>query len=707
MDVTSGGIYLLFTWYGNGSGRRWQIGGHDHKLNPAYRVLNLAYRVAAYNQPMMVVSAASNEGKSGGGPAWLSQYGPFFRGRRAQLSSRLGTTVVLAIAFGPVLGWTATLSWLAAYALLQVSERFCFAPGKPLIPEPSRRGAYAGAAFLVAHTFVWCVLSLLAIERLGGWGFACAAIMLAGGVLNTVLNSVNCRAAYMFSMLPLVLYIVLLPLYAMDLPNHPSWFVAFLLVLCGLLFVIAAHRLWRETSITKAAEMEAVERDISTRKMNEQRLYLMAHRDALTGLANRTVLQNSLSKLIAGSDPAALLLIDLDGFKVVNDTLGHFAGDQVLVEVARRLEACARAGDITTRLGGDEFAVLLVGVGDPALALEISDRIILKIAQPLEVDGQPVDIGGSIGIVIYPAHGDDPVRLFANADLALYRAKADGRHCSRLYHPSLREDGAKKLLQDAELLQAVEQNELELFYQPQVRMEDGAVLSAEALLRWRHPVRGLLTPPAFLAAIETSPLAARIGDWVVQSACEQAAIWRREGLPDFRVAVNLFGAQFRSGCLVEKIVHAASRVNLPTDALAFEIAENTILRDDDEIAVPLTQLRALGFGIVFDDYGTGYASLSLLKRYPFSGLKIDKGFTQAICETPSDAAIVRAVISLGQAFDLQVIAAGVESREQARRLAMDGCVQAQGHYFGRPVTAADFTALYVSGASVRMNIGLS
>jgi diguanylate cyclase (GGDEF)-like protein len=351
----------------------------------------------------------------------------------------------------------------------------------------------------------------------------------------------------MFSMLPIVLYVVLLPFYALYLPNHPSLFVAFLLVLCGLLLVVAAHRLWRETSITKAAEMEAVERDISTRKINEQRLYLMAHRDALTGLANRTVLQNSLAKLVGGSDPAALLLIDLDGFKLVNDTLGHFAGDQVLVEVARRLEACARAGDITARLGGDEFAVLLLGVGDRALAAEISDRIISNIAQPLEMDGRQVDIGASIGIVIYPAHGDDPVRLFANADLALYRAKAEGRHCSRLYHPSLREDVDKKLLQDAELLRAVEQNELELFYQPQVRMEDGAVVAAEALLRWRHPVRGLLTPAAFLAEIETSPLAARIGDWIIQTACEQAAKWRREGLPDFRV-VNRPGIP--GGCLI-------------------------------------------------------------------------------------------------------------------------------------------------------------
>jgi diguanylate cyclase (GGDEF)-like protein len=653
---------------------------------------------------MMAGSATSNKGKSGGEPAWRRQYGAFFRDRRRQLGSRLGTTIVLAIAFGPILGWPATVSWLAVYALLQALELLCFDPDKPWIPDPSRAGAYAGAAFLIANTVVWCALTLVAIDRLAGWGFACASIMLAGGILNTVLNSVNCRAAYLFSIVPLILYVVLLPFYTMHLPGHPGWFIVFLLVLCGLLLVTAAHRLWRETSITKAAEMEAVERDISSRKMNEQRLYLMAHRDALTGLANRTVLQNSLAQLAGGVDPAALLLIDLDGFKTVNDTLGHFAGDQVLVEVARRLEACARAGDITTRLGGDEFAVLLAGVGDLSVASEISDRIIANIARPLAVDGQPVDIGASIGIVIYPAHGGDPVRLFANADLALYRAKAEGRHCSRLYHPSLREELENKLLRDAELLHAVEHNEFELFYQPRVRLADGAVLAAEALLRWRHPAKGLLTPAAFLVALESSPLAARIGDWVMQTAGEQAAAWRREGLADLRVAVNLFGAQFRAGGLVEKLAHAAARVNLPAEALEIEITEAAILRHDDDIAVPLTQLRALGFGIVFDDYGTGYASLNLLKRYPFSGLKIDKGFTQAICETSADAAIARVVISLGKAFGLAVIAGGVETAEQARSLAADGCMQAQGHYFGRPVTAADFTALYVSGAAVRVRM---
>lgn len=649
--------------------------------------------------------AALDEEKSGNAPTWLAQYGPFFRVRRAQIRFRLGTTVLLAIAFGPIVGWTATMSWLAAYAALQVIELLCFDPAKPWVPEPSRRGAWVGAAFLLANTFVWCALSVVQINRLGAWGFASAALMIDGGILNTVLNSVNCRAAFMLSMLPITLYVVLLPFYTMHLPQHPNWFVVFSMVMSGLLLVMAAHRLWQETSITKAKEMAAVERDISTRKVNEQRLYWMAHRDGLTGLANRTVLQNSLAAVVAGADPAALLLIDLDGFKLVNDTLGHFAGDQVLVEVARRLEACARAGDITTRLGGDEFAVLLAGVGDPALALEISDRIILSVARPLEVEGQRVNISASIGTVIYPADGQDPVRLFANADLALYRAKAEGRHCSRLYHPSLREEVDHKLLQDAELLHAVEQNEFELFYQPQVRIADGAILAAEALLRWRHPVRGVLKPAAFLAAIEASPLASRVGDWVLQTACTQAASWRREGLPDFRVAVNLFGVQFRSGGLVEKIVRIAASVNLPPEALEIEITENTILSHDDDIAVPLTQLRALGFSIVFDDYGTGYASLSLLKRYPLSGLKIDKGFTQAICEKPSDAAIVRAVINLGEAFDLKVIAEGVETREQALMLAMDGCMQAQGHYFGRPVTAAEFTARYVKGAPARMNSG--
>ena len=655
----------------------------------------------------MAVYEATNAAPCGSAPSWVTEYGPFLRTRRAHVGFRLGATAIIAICFGAILGWAAILAWFGLYAALQVLELLCFDQRLHWLPEQSRRGGYLALVFLVLNSTAWAAISSVDVARLGDWGIAYASNLLAGGILITVLTTINCRTAFIFAILPYAFFAILIPLDAWHRASPPSGAVVLFLIVAGLMTFGGAILLWRQASKTKAAEMAAILRDISERKNNEQRLYLMAHRDALTGLANRAVLQSTLARLVGGSEAAALLLIDLDGFKFINDTLGHFAGDQVLIEVARRLEDCARAGDITMRLGGDEFAVLLAGVGELQLASEISDRIILNISRPLVVDGNQINISASIGIVTYPAHGDDPVRLFANADLALYRAKADGRHCSRLYHSGLREEVNKKLLQDAALLHAIEQNEFELFYQPQVQVTDGAVIAAEALLRWRHPVRGLLEPAEFLAAIEASPFAARIGDWVMQTACEQAAIWRRKGLPKFRVAVNLFGAQFRSGSLVEKVIYASSRVNLPPDALEIEITENTILRHEDDVVVPLTQLRALGFWIVFDDYGTGYASLSLLKRYPLSGLKIDKGFTQAICEKPSDAAIVRAIISLGEAFELKVIAEGVETEEQARMLATDGCMEIQGNYFGRPVSVADFTALYVSGAQVRIKIGLS
>ncbi len=627
-------------------------------------------------------------------PAWLDQYGPVLRVRRTQVGFRLLILAFVAAANWAFLDRLETTEWFMSYLTLQAVEVICFNPRQPWFPEPSRRGAYFCGVLLFLNSCAMGFITLLTVARLGAWGFACSATLITGAILSTVLTTINCRTAFILSGLPYAFYSFLLPLEAMHLANAPRTGVIVFLSSGMLVMMLTAVRLWKETSATKAAEAAAVLRDISERKINEERLYLMAHRDALTGLANRTVLQSTLTELVSGSEPAALLLIDLDGFKFVNDTLGHFAGDQVLIEVARRLEICARAGDITMRLGGDEFALLLAGVGNPQLAMEISDRIILNVSRPLNVDGQQINISASIGIVTYPMHGTDPVRLFANADLALYQAKAEGRHCSRLYNPVLREEVNKKLLQDAELLRAFEQNEFELFYQPQVRMADGGIIGAEALLRWRHPERGLLTPAAFLAAIEASTLAARIGDWVMETACEQAAAWRQLGLPDFRVAVNLFGAQFRSGSLVEKTVEACSGVNLPPEALELEITENIILRHEDDIVVPLTQLRALGFWIAFDDYGTGYASLSLLKRYPLSGLKIDKGFTQAICEKLSDAAIVRAVISLGDAFNLKVIAEGVETEEQALMLAQDGCIEAQGYYFGRPVSVSDFTALY-------------
>jgi diguanylate cyclase (GGDEF)-like protein/PAS domain S-box-containing protein len=449
--------------------------------------------------------------------------------------------------------------------------------------------------------------------------------------------------------------------------------------------------MWREEG---QASFGAILRDITERRANEERLFRLAHHDPLTELPNRSVLRRRIDQLAEGVEPATLLVVDLDGFKAVNDDLGHAAGDMVLKQVAQRLLGCATATDTVARLGGDEFALLMQGVGDQTQADLVADRIIRSVAQPITVGDKTVRVGASIGIATHSSGATEMSELLSSADLALYQAKNDGRHCHRTFTASLRKAINLARAYDNELARAYEQSEFEVFYQPQMRLSDLTLVGAEALLRWRHPVDGLLSPGAFMAGLENRPISTEVGQWVLQTACAQAVAWRAAGAPDFRIGVNLFGSQLRADNLAGHVRQALATTGLPAGALELEVTENVFLRCDESMVGPLRELRADGVLIAFDDYGTGYTSLSMLKRFPITRLKIDKSFVQGMSDNPEDAAIVRAILYLAGALGFAAIAEGIETHDQADRLRNKGCEEVQGYLFGRPMSAADFTARF-------------
>ncbi len=428
----------------------------------------------------------------------------------------------------------------------------------------------------------------------------------------------------------------------------------------------------------------AILRDLGAAREDEQRLFERAELDPLTGLPNRTRLLTALRKE-ATSGSGALFQIDLAGFKDVNDSLGHAAGDQLLRQSAERL--CAMIGTLgkVARLGADEFAVLLPNAPDDAAA-EMAGQLIGAFDAPFAVGEEVVHLGVDIGIAKFPEHGTDADELAANANLALERAKATGRRGFELFAPKMRQVVVARHTVQGELRQALALSQFELRYQPQVRLSDRTIVGAEALLRWRHPSRGLLAPAAFLPTLESGPLAAAVGDWVLQTACAQAACWRAAH-PDFRIAVNLSGAQFDAGDITRRVEGVLIANNLPPEALELEITENIMLRGEHAIVVPLRELRAWGVSVAFDDYGTGFASLSLLKRFPVSRLKIDRSFVRDVCTDEEDAAIVQAIIYLGRCFKLGITAEGIETEAQAEALRLYGCSEGQGYLYAEPLSA--------------------
>ena len=389
----------------------------------------------------------------------------------------------------------------------------------------------------------------------------------------------------------------------------------------------------------------------------------------------------------------AVLCLDLDRFKPVNDTLGHPVGDALLRAVAARLLACVREGDTAARLGGDEFAVLQAGAGQPEAAGALARRLVEALSAPYEVLGHQVVVGASVGVALAPGDGRDPDELLKRADMALYRAKADGRGTFRSFEPGMDARLQARRLLELDLRKALAAGELELHYQPLVDLRTGAVSALEALLRWRHPARGLVPPGEFVPLAEEIGLIVPVGGWVLRRACADAAGWPG----GVRVAVNLSAAQFRGRELVAAVVGALAAAGLAPARLELEITETVLLRDGEATLATLRELRALGVRIAMDDFGTGYSSLGYLRSFPFDKIKIDRCFVRDLGASADCEAIVRAVTGLGGSLGIATTAEGVETEEQLERLRAEGCDEAQGFHLGRPMPAADVRALLDRG----------
>jgi diguanylate cyclase (GGDEF)-like protein len=422
-----------------------------------------------------------------------------------------------------------------------------------------------------------------------------------------------------------------------------------------------------------------------------------AEHDGLTGLPNRMLFGDRLARALAHARrnelPVAVIVVDLDRFKEVNDSLGHAAGDELLREVAQRMRACVRDEDTVARLGGDEFALLLPHLSGIEGAVQVARRVLAALAVPVELGGQPVVVSPSIGISLFPDDGDDADDIVEGADAAMYRAKEQGRNTFEIFSPALRTEANERLALETALRRGLTAGELVLHYQPKVDLRSGRITGAEALVRWNHPEKGLLFPNDFIPLAEQTGLVVGLGEFVIAAACEQIVAWRAAGLPDLTVAVNVSACQLRQG-LVEYVTRALRLAGLEGRFLELELTESAALESLDLTVGQLEELRALGVTCSIDDFGTGYCGLSYLNRLPIDALKIDRSFITEL--SGGSDAIVTAVVALGHSLGLKVIAEGVETADQLAYLAQRGCDEMQGYLFSKPIPAADFAALVVA-----------
>jgi len=431
-------------------------------------------------------------------------------------------------------------------------------------------------------------------------------------------------------------------------------------------------------------------------KKTEKDLYHLAHHDLLTGLPNRLLLNEHINHAIKRAKRrkslVAVLFFDLDNFKIINDSFGHTIGDQLLQESAKRLQSCIRKEDSVSRISGDEFILLLEDINHTDDLLIVVQKLLHAFQQDFCLPDHTASVTASIGISLYPQDGDNSTELLRNADAAMYRAKHNGRNTYQFYQEDMTNNALEQVFFKTNLQQALEKGEFHLNYQPQIRLDDNAIIGMEVLLRWEHPTAGNIPPGKFIPFAEESNLIIKIGDWVLRTACAQARAWLDQGLDFGRIAVNIAGPQIKRGKLVDIVKDALAETGLPSCRLELEVTESYIMQEADRAVEQLNEIKNLGVTLSIDDFGTGYSSLSYLKKLPIHKLKIDRSFIRDIPTDSDDMAISKAIIALASSLGLTVIAEGVETTEQADFLTQAGCNEAQGFLYSKPIDKEKFEA---------------
>ncbi len=453
----------------------------------------------------------------------------------------------------------------------------------------------------------------------------------------------------------------------------------------------------------------AIFSDISERKAAQDRIEHLAHHDPLTGLPNRLLLADRFGQALAHAERTdtrmAMLILDLDRLKTVNDSLGHTIGDLLLQTLVGRLLDCVRDTDTVSRQGGDEFVMILTRIGNPDAVARVAQKILERVAEPIHIDGHALRASFSIGISLYPDDGKDFETLLRKADTAMYHAKDVGRNTYRFFTEQMNVNALERLLIQNRMRQALEQNQFTLHYQPQIDLADGRVVGVEALARWHHPESGMVPPDRFIPVAEESGLIVALGEWVLREACQQAARWRRAGLPPLKVAVNISAIQFQRGNLIETVMAALTASGLEPDALELELTESILIQNVERHLETVRELKAYGISIAIDDFGTGYSSLSYLRRFAVDKIKIDRSFIRDLSVDPESAAIVRAVIQMARSLQLGTLAEGVETQDQLDFLREAGCSGAQGYLHCRPLPADALAAFLTQDARFARHSG--